>query len=144
MKIFIYILSFLTVLFLGVVYVKISTPKPVKIEKKEIKLSPKRKEEIKKPPIYEFPARVLYMKIDFRNFRKVILYRVILKVKDRFELFNLKALLNNYNLAYSLIEEKKSVKVYILFKSLAEAEKILNLFKEYNFNVKIEKIKKRI
>jgi len=144
MKLLIGILSFLTILILGVVYVKISTPKPVYVEEKS-EIEPKKKlKKLKSPVVYNFPARVLYMRIDFRNFRNVILYRVVLNVKDRFELFNLKALLNNFDIVYSLIEEKKKIKVYILFKSLAEAEKILNLFKEYNFNVKLQKIKQRI
>jgi len=144
MKIFIWILTFLVVLILGVVYVKISTPNTFTIKETEEKLREIKKPEIKTPVIYNFPARVMYMKVDFRNFKNIILYRVILKVKDRFELFNLKAMLNNNDLVYSMIEEKKGIKVYILFKSLTEAESILNLFKEYNFNVEIQKIKKRI
>jgi len=144
MKIFIWILTFLVVLILGVVYVKISTPNTFTIKETEEKLIEIKKPEIKTPIIYNFPARVMYMKVDFRNFKNIILYRVILKVKDRFELFNLKAMLNNNDLVYSMIEEKKGIKVYILFKSLTEAESILNLFKEYNFNVEIQKIKKRI
>ncbi len=144
MKILISVLIFLTVVILGLVYVKISSPEDFKVEKLKKQNFIKKEFKLKKPEIYDFPARVLYMKIDFRNFKSVVLYRVVLNVKDRFELFNLKALLKSYNIVYSLIEGKKELKVYILFKSLAEAEKILNLFKEYNFNVKIEKIKKRI
>ena len=144
MKILISVLIFLTVVILGLVYVKISSPEDFKVEKLKKQNFKKKEFKLKKPEIYDFPARVLYMKIDFRNFKSVVLYRVVLNVKDRFELFNLKALLKSYNIVYSLIEGKKELKVYILFKSLAEAEKILNLFKEYNFNVKIEKIKKRI
>jgi len=144
MKIFIWILTFLVVVILGVVYVKISTPNKFTVKETGEKLREIKKPEIKTPVVYNFPARVMYMKVDFRNFKNIILYRVILKVKDRFELFNLKALLNNNDLVYSMIEEKKGIKVYILFKSLTEAESILNLFKEYNFNVEIQKIKKRI
>ena len=144
MKILISVLIFLTVVILGLVYVKISSPEDFKVEKLKKQNFKKKEFKLKKPEIYDFPARILYMKIDFRNFKSVVLYRVVLNVKDRFELFNLKALLKSYNIVYSLIEGKKELKVYILFKSLAEAEKILNLFKEYNFNVKIEKIKKRI
>jgi hypothetical protein len=144
MKLLIGILSFLTILILGVVYVKISTPKPLYVETSKENEIKKKVEKLKSPVVYNFPARVLYMRIDFRNYRNVILYRVVLNIKDRFELFNLKALLNNFDIVYSLIEEKKKIKVYILFKSLAEAEKILNLFKEYNFKAKIEKIKQRI
>jgi len=144
MKIFISVLIFLTVAVLGFVYVKISTPKSFKEFTLKQQNVQKKVPELKKPENYNFPARIVYMKIDFRNFKTIILYRVILNVKDRFELFNLKVLLNSYNIAYSMIEKEKGVKVYILFKSLAEAKKILNLFKEYNFNVKIEKIKKRI
>ena len=42
MKLLIGILSFLTILILGVVYVKISTPKPVLVEEKS-EIEPKKK-----------------------------------------------------------------------------------------------------
>ncbi|WP_456470947.1 hypothetical protein [Caminibacter sp.] len=144
MKILIWILSFLILFILGYVYVKISAPE---VEFKPVKevVKPLKKEiSLKKPEIYNFPARILYMKIDFRTYKNIILYKLALNVNDRYAVFNIKAILDNYGLIYSLLEEKKEIKIYILFKSLAEAEKILNLFKEYNFNVKIEKIKKRI
>ena len=84
------------------------------------------------------------MHIDFRKYRYVYLYKVTINVKDRYELFNMKAILKNFNLIYSLIENKKNEKVYILFRNLSEAKKVLDFFKEYNFKIKIEKIKQRI
>jgi len=144
MKIFISFLFFLTFAILVAIYVNISKPQ---INLKEVTKQEKliiEKSEIKKPTIYNFPAKVLAMHIDFRKYRYVYLYRVTIDVKDRYELFNMEAILKNFNLIYSLIENKKNEKVYILFRNLNEAKKVLDFFKEYNFKIKIEKIKQRI
>jgi len=144
MKIFISFLFFLNFAILVAIYVNISKPQ---INLKEIAKQEnltKEKIKIKKPTIYNFPAKVLAMHIDFRKYRYVYLYKVTIDVKDRYELFNMKAILKNFNLIYSLIENKKNEKVYILFRNLSEAKKVLDFFKEYNFKIKIEKIKQRI
>ncbi len=144
MKIFISFLFFLTFAILIAIYVNISKPQ---INLKEIAKQEnltKEKSEIKKPTIYNFPAKVLAMHIDFRKYKYIYLYRVIINVKDRYELFNMKAILKNFNLIYSLVENKKNEKIYILFRNLNEAKKVLDIFKEYNFKIKIEKIKQRI
>ena len=144
MKIFISFLFFLTFAILIAIYVNISKPQ---INLKEIAKQEnltKEKSEIKKPIIYNFPAKVLAMHIDFRKYKYIYLYRAILNVKDRYELFNIKVILDNFNLIYSLAENKKNEKIYILFRNLNEAKKVLDIFKEYNFKIKIEKIKQRI
>ena len=144
MKIFISFLFFLTFAILVAIYVNISKPQiNLKEVAKQENLT-KEKIKIKKPTIYNFPAKVLAMHIDFRKYRYVYLYRVTIDVKDRYELFNMEAILKNFNLIYSLIENKKNEKVYILFRNLNEAKKVLDFFKEYNFKIKIEKIKQRI
>lgn len=141
------VISFLIgiIISLIVTYVKISKPE---IENIEVK-----KEEVKKVLKEEkiinysfnrffFPARELNIKIDFEKGRRVILYKVTLN-GDRFALFNIKAILNQENISYSLIESKKT-EIYIVFRSLKEAEKVLKIFREYNFDIKLQKITKRV
>jgi hypothetical protein len=52
-------------------------------------------------------------------------------------------ILENENIAYSMLEKKKT-EIFILFKSLAQAERILKIFKNYHFDIDIKKIIKRI
>ncbi|WP_457561437.1 hypothetical protein [Caminibacter sp.] len=144
MKIIISILTVLIIAVLTFVYVKISSPNvemklPSFKEKREVE-----KIELKKPVVYNFPARVMFMKIDFRNYKKVVLYKVIIKINDRFSAFNVKALLENNNLPYTMFENGKEIIIYILFRNLNEAKRIINLFKEYNFNIKLTKQIQRI
>lgn len=146
MKYLVAVLSIIIFLILSLIYLKISRPDNYKngviVKQSEINFS--KPFDIKKPNFsYFFPARVLYMKIDFNKFKYIVIYKVTLRGIDRFAFFNIRTLLNNYNIHYSLIEKKKA-EIYIFFRSLSEANTILNLFKEYNFNIKIKKIKKRI
>lgn len=145
MKVVISFLIGIIIVSLIVTYVKISKPE---IENIEVK-----KEEVKKVLKEEkiinysfnkffFPARELNIKIDFEKGRRVILYKVTLN-GDRFALFNIKAILNQENISYSLIESKKT-EIYIVFRSLKEAEKVLKIFREYNFDIKLQKITKRV
>jgi len=146
MKYVIAVLSIIIFVILSLIYIKISRPQSYEIEgkTKQHELNFSKPFEIKKPKFsYFFPARVLYMKIDFNRFKYIVIYKVTLRGFDRFAFFNIRALLNNYNIHYSLLEKKKA-EIYIFFRSLKEANTILNLFKEYNFNIKIKKIKKRI
>ncbi len=144
MKFVIALLTLLNIAILAFVYVKISAP-DITFKEPKIKLLPKKEEvKLKKPVVYNFPAKVLYMKIDFRNYKKVVIYKVIVKIKDRFSAFNVKTILNNYNLPYTLFENGKEIIVFIVFRNLKEAKKILNLFKEYNFDIKMTKQIKRI
>ena len=146
MKYIVAVLSVTIFVILSLIYIKIS--RPVSYENNIITKQPEinfsKSFDIKKPKFsYLFPVRVLYMKIDFKKFKYILIYRVTLKGFDKFGFFNIMALLNNYNIHYSLLERKKA-EIYIFFRSLKEANTILNLFKEYNFNIKIKKIKKRI
>jgi len=143
-----YIIGFLSVLIfviLSVIYINIS--KPVIIKKKqgneEKNITFEKIEPLEAKNRYFFPARILYMKIDFKNINYIIIYKVVISNFDKFALFNIKTILDEYNIPYSLYKGKKS-EIYIFFKNLAQANSVLNLFKEYNFNIKIQKIKKRI
>ena len=146
MKIFISFLIGIIIVSLIVTYVRIARPE---VEKVEIK-----KEEIKSIPKEEkivnfsfnklfFPARELNIKIDFEKSKRVVLYKITLN-GDRFALFNIKMILNQENISYSIIESKKT-EIYIVFSSLKEAKKVLKIFKKYNFDIELEKIiKKRV
>jgi len=146
-----YIISFLSlVLFLGLVFFYLQISKP----EKEIKIKKDVKNEviedknenlfkIKQVNAINLPVRVLYMKIDFQKYKFKIIYKVDIKNVDKYALFNIKTILDDYNIVYSMIKEKNT-EIYIFFKSLIEAERVLKLFKEYNFNIKIQKIKQRI
>ncbi len=148
MKYFIGILLFSIFLILSFIYIKISSP-VVSVKKTEININNSELKtinqiKITKPDfVYNFPVRILYMKIGFNPFKYEIIYKVTLKNTDNYALFNIKTILDNYNVNYSVYNAKKS-EIYIFFKNLSQANTVLNLFKEYNFNIKITKIKKRI
>ena len=145
MKYLVSFLSFLIFIILVIIYFKISEPVIIKEQGKnsEKKLSFEKAEVLIPKNIYSFPARILFMKVDFKKFKYVIIYKVIIKNFDKYALFNIKTILDEYNVPYSLYKGKKE-EIYIFFKNLYEANNVLNLFKEYNFNIKIQKIKKRI
>ena len=146
MKVVISFLIGIIIVSLIVTYVKISKPE---IENIEVKKEEQVKRVLKEEKIIDysfnkffFPARELNIKIDFEKGRRVILYKVTLN-GDRFALFNIKAILNQENISYSLIESKKT-EIYIVFRSLKEVEKVLKIFREYNFDIKLQKIIKRV
>ncbi len=146
MKYVVGFLIFLIFSVLSVIYIKISSPVIMNIE--EVNVSKKNTEKqtfktIKPDFKYFFPVRILYMDIGFNPFKYEIIYKITLENADNYALFNIKTILQNYNVNYSVYNAKKS-EIYIFFKDLQQANLVLNLFKEYNFNIKITKIKKRI
>jgi len=146
MKIVVTLLSLLIAIILGIVYVKISTPEI----KSEVKTTQSEKKEVKKEPNFKitnefnFPARIAYMRVDFKDVRYIELYKVEIDVNDKYTLFNVKELLKSNKVPFSMVEDKKGIKIYILFRDLTQADKVINLFKEYNFKIKLQKIKQRI
>ena len=143
-----YFLGFLFILLIGALgftYFKIAdveitnTPAPSK------PLKAPTFEKIKKIEFnsFELPAREIFFKVDLRNYKNVILYKIIINVDDKFTLFNVETLLDQYDVIYSLYQGKK-IEIFMIFKNLKEASNIISLFKEYNFKIKIQKIKKRI
>jgi len=139
-------LSFLILIGLIFFYLQISKPVEINANTTKIKQSSQAKKNffhIKKVDIAKLPVKVLYMKIDFYKYKYRVIYKVSINNVDRYALFNIKTILNSFNTTYSLIKTKKT-EIYIFFKNLKEANSVLSLFKEYNFNIKIEKIKKRI
>jgi hypothetical protein len=148
MKIIISLLSILIFSLLILTYVKISKPDFNKYEykEKEINLSKFKSEEALNLSLLKYnslPARVLYEKIDFKKLKAVILYKIVVKNSDKFSLFNIIEILKNKKIAYSMIKQKDT-QIFIIFKNLKEAEEVLNVFKFYNFPVKLQKIIKRI
>jgi len=145
MKIIITILSIIIVGILFETYDKISQPEIKPIKKSFNTHTTEKKEEGVKLffPKFQLPARELYMKIDFREYKNIILYKVTIKSNDEYAIFNIKAILDKEGIAYSVYEKKKT-EIYILFKTLNQAENVINLFKSYHLNVKLQKIIKRI
>ncbi|GAX88192.1 conserved hypothetical protein [Lebetimonas natsushimae] len=144
------IISFLTILIFALLiltYVKISKPNVsnYELKKNEINLSKlKSKESLNFTYKYNaLPARVLYEKINFKNIKTVIFYKLIIKNDDKFALFNILEILKSKKITYSMIKQKNT-QIFVIFRSLKEAEDILNLFKFYNFPVKLQKFIKRI
>jgi hypothetical protein len=148
MKIIISLLSVLILALLILTYVKISKPNinNFQFNEKEINLTRLKSKESLKLFLFKYnalPARVLYEKINFKNIKTVILYKLSIKNNDKFAVFNILEILKNKKIAYSMIKEKNT-QIFVIFKSLKEAEDVLNLFKFYNFPVKLQKIIKRI
>jgi hypothetical protein len=148
MKIIISLLSILIFSLLILTYIKISKPEfeTYEFKENEINLSNLKSNDVLNFTSFKYnalPARVLYEKIDFRKLKTVILYKVSIKNNDRFAVFNIMEILKNKNIAYSMIKQK-TTEIYVIFKDLKEAEDIINLFKFYNFPVKLQKIIKRI
>jgi hypothetical protein len=146
MKIIIFILSLFITVILFITYDKISQPEIERTQPTEQTLKKiKTKDDVLKLSFnsFSFPAREMFMKVDFKEYKNIILYKVVINANDEYAVFNIKAILENENIAYSMLEKKKT-QIFILFKSLAQAERIIKLFKSYNFNIKVEKIIKRI
>ena len=141
MKIVISAVVFLILAVLGAVYVKISAPKPVTVEEKPaVKLKKKADFNDFDTKRYDFPVRVAYLKFDLKSVKHYTLYKAEIDVNDKFTLFNLKELLKFKNIPFT-IKEGKKIKIYILFRNLKEARSVINLLKEYNFNIKLKKEK---
>ncbi|GAB6073531.1 hypothetical protein [Nautilia lithotrophica] len=146
MKIVIFILTAVITAILFVTYDKISQPDIERIQPTEQNITKIKTEgDVLNLSFnsFTFPARELFMKIDFKEYKNIILYKVVINANDEYAIFNIKAILENEGIAYSMLEKKKT-EIFILFKSLQQAEKIIKLFKSYNFKIKIEKIIKRI
>ena len=146
MKIVIFILTIIIAAILFVTYDKISQPDIEKIQPTEQNITKlKTKGDVLKLSFdsYTFPAREMFMRIGFKEYKNIVLYKITINADDEYAIFNIKAILENENIAYSMLEKKKT-EIFILFKSLAQAEKIIKIFKNYHFKIKIEKIIKRI
>ena len=88
------------------------------------------------------PARELYLRIDLNYKPKiVILYQAVLNNLNKYVLFGVEQILKLNNIKYSIIKSKNNLKLFINFDKKRQAQKIIRLFKSYNFDVKLKKIK---
>jgi len=148
MKYFFFSIFFLILVVLIIVYMNISS---VEIEKtqnivekntelKEEKSIVKLLAENKIKTI--FPAKELYLKIDLNYIPKTkYLYQTIIDKLDKYQIFGIEQVLTLNNIRYSIIKTKKSLKLFINFDKKSEALKIKKLFKNYNFDVKLQEVK---
>jgi len=148
MKYFFFSIFFLILVVLIIVYINISS---VEIEKtqnivekntelKEEKSIVKLLAENKIKTI--FPAKELYLKIDLNYIPKTkYLYQTIIDKLDKYQIFGIEQVLTLNNIRYSIIKTKKSLKLFINFDKKSEALKIKKLFKNYNFDVKLQEVK---
>ena len=89
-----------------------------------------------------FPAKELYLKIDLNYIPKTkYLYQTIIDKLDKYQIFGIEQVLTLNNIRYSIIKTKKSLKLFINFDKKSEALKIKKLFKNYNFDVKLQEVK---
>jgi len=90
-----------------------------------------------------FPAKELYLKIDLTYIPKPkILYRVVFNKLNKYKLFGIEQILDLNNIKYSIIKSQNDLKLFINFDKKSQAIKIEQLFKNYNFNVKLQKVTK--
>jgi len=88
------------------------------------------------------PAKELYLRIDLNYKPKiVILYQTVLNKLNKYTLFGIEQILKLNNIRYSIIKSKNDLKLFINFDKKSQANKIIELFKSYNFNVKLKEIK---
>ncbi len=149
MKIFIAILTLLVIGGLGITYFMISSP--IKYKEKEsfivnklnnsIKVKNNNKDLFKLK--FNLPARESFMKVDFRNLKNYILYKLTISLKDKYGAFNVENILDNNGVVYSLLESKK-IEIFAFFPTKESAKKVFLIFNKYNLNVNIEKITQRI
>jgi hypothetical protein len=148
MKYFFFTIFFLFLLSLIIVYLNISLPyekQPQQIIKREeIKedVNSVLKALANSDTIEGFPAKELYLRVDLNYVPKTkILYQTILNRLDKYKLFGVEQILKLNNIKYSIIKSENDLKLFINFDKKGQAEKIMNIFKSYNLNVKLKKLK---
>jgi len=88
------------------------------------------------------PAEELYLRVDLNYKPKtVILYQTVLNKLNKYTLFGIEQILKLNDIKYSIIKSKNDLKLFINFDKKSQAEKILRLFRSYNFDVKLKEIK---
>jgi len=145
--IFFSIFFFLTIALI-VVYIRISSveikekPEMVKNEKITEEINSVIKVLATTNVVKGFPAKELYLRVDLSYIPKTrILYQTILNKLNKYKLFGIEQILKLNNIRYSIIKSKNDLKLFINFDKKEQAEKIMKIFKSYNFNVKLKKLK---
>jgi hypothetical protein len=148
MKYFFFSVFFIVALGLVIVYIKISNY-DIKSSETKPKIIKEQKEQnsiIKALNLNEkkiiLPAKELYLRIDLNYSPEiVILYQTILNNLNKYTLFGIEQILKLNNIRYSIIKSKNDLKLFINFDKKSQANRIIKLFKSYNFNVKLKEIK---
>jgi hypothetical protein len=148
MKYFFFSVFFIVALILIIVYIKISNYNINNTQKgpKIVKETKEKNSIIKVLNLDEkkiiLPAKELYLRIDLNyNPKIVILYQTILNNLNKYTLFGIEQVLKLNNIKYSVIKSQNDLKLFINFDKKSQANRIIELFKSYNFNVKLKKIK---
>jgi len=151
MKYFFFSVFFIIFIIFVVIYIKISNfPVSEKKEKIEVKQEKKSEKSILKALNLNknriiLPAKELYLRVDLNYIPKTkttILYQMILKKLNKYTLFGVEQILKLNNIRYSIIKTKNNLQIFVNFAKKEKAKYVLELFKSYNFNVKLREIKK--
>jgi hypothetical protein len=148
MKYFFFSVFFIVLISLVIVYIKISNfsineseTKPKIIKEKKEKSSIIKALNLNEKKII-LPAKELYLRTDLNYSPKiVILYQTILNNLNKYTLFGIEQILRLNNIRYSIIKSKNDLKLFINFDKKSQAKRIIELFRSYNFNVKLKEIK---
>jgi len=148
MKYFFFSVFFITLITLVIVYIKIINYN-VDVEKSNPILKKQKEEKnniLKALSLNEkkiiLPARELYLRVDLNYKPKiVVLYQMLLTNLNKYTVFGVEQILKLNNIKYSIIKSKNDLKLFINFDKKVEAKQITRLFKSYNFDVKLKKIK---
>ncbi|NPA54795.1 MAG: hypothetical protein GXO40_00330 [Epsilonproteobacteria bacterium] len=92
-----------------------------------------------------FPAKELYLKVNLDFISKThILYQTVINNLDKYTLFGIEQILQMNNIKYSIIKLKDDLKLFVNFTDVAQAKQIQQIFKSYNFDVKLKRVKVQI
>jgi len=148
MKYFFFSVFFLILIILTIIYINISS---VEIEKQKNIIEKNREVKEEKSIIKLlaenkiktiFPAKELYLKIYLNYVPKTkYLYQTIIDKLNKYQIFGIEQILTLNNIKYSIIKSEKNLKLFINFDKKKDALKIKQLFKNYNFNVKLQQVK---
>jgi len=142
-SIFFLIFTALIITYINISSVNIKEKKevfPEKIEKKEENSIVKLLANSKIKNI--FPAKELYLKIDLNYIPKPkILYQVIIDKLDKYKIFGIEQILDLNYVKYSIIKTQNDLQLFINFDKKSQANKIKKIFKSYNFDIKLKKVK---
>jgi len=149
MKYFFFSVFFVLLGVLIVTYLKISNFDINNSVKERPKITKEQKEENSIIKALSFntkkitlPAKELYLRIDLNYKPKiVILYQAVLNNLNKYALFGIEQILKLNNIKYSIIKSKNNLKLFINFDKKNQANRIIKLFKSYNFDVRLKKIK---
>jgi len=148
MKYFFFSIFFLIFVSFIFVYINISSNNDIYISenKKNINNIVKNESILEKLSILKkknrLPAKELYLRVNLNYRPKIkILYQAIIEKLSKYSLFGIEQILMLNNINYSILKTKNNLKLFINFDRKSQAQKIINIFNSYNFNIKLKRIK---